>query len=322
MPDTTIIYPEQASTFAESFDPLYWTLVVMSFFFLFAVTGVGLFLIIRYRKDAKVNRDLKSPDYLPLELTWTIIPTILALGLFFWSATVYFDQVRMPEGAMNIDVVGKQWMWKIQHPNGRREVNELHIPVGRPIKLTMTSQDVIHSFFIPAFRIKKDVLPNRYTTLWFEATKKSGPEGFHLFCAEYCGAEHSLMGGKVYVMEPADYERWLNEGNALLAQSAPASKGEALFAKLGCAACHDAGAGSRGPELAGVFGKSIDLYDGSTVVADEDYLRESIMEPTAKVVSGFSPLMPSFKTVVNQEDLAQIITYIKSLADEEGDQTS
>jgi cytochrome c oxidase subunit 2 len=207
--------------------------------------------------------------------------------------------------------MGKQWMWKAQHPLGKSEINMLHVPVNQPVKLIMTSQDVIHSFYIPAFRVKKDVLPGRYTELWFEATKTGE---YHLFCAEYCGTEHSQMIGSVVVMEQLEYERWLS-GN--VAGESMAAAGQRLFEQRGCASCHAGTSDARGPALAGLFGKEVQLEDGRTVTADESYLRESILNPQAKVVAGYSPVMPTFEGQISEEGLLQLVAYIKSL---EGDQ--
>jgi cytochrome c oxidase subunit 2 len=227
--------------------------------------------------------------------------------MFAWGASLYFHLSYPPANALNLYVVGKQWMWKIQHPEGRREINELHVPVGQPIKLTMTSEDVIHSFFVPAFRTKMDVVPGRYTTLWFEATKAGE---YHLFCAEYCGTSHSLMIGRVVVMEPVQYQEWLSGGSS---QEPLTVAGERLFQQLGCDTCHRADSRARGPVLEGLFGKSVQLQGGQTVIADEAYIRESILNPNAKLVTGYQPLMPTFQGLVSEEGILQILAYIKSL---------
>jgi cytochrome c oxidase subunit 2 len=228
--------------------------------------------------------------------------------MFAWGAQIYFENSRPPKNANEIYVVGKQWMWKIQHSTGQREINELHVPVGRKIKLIMTSEDTIHDFFIPAFRIKADVLPGKYTTQWFEATKAGT---YHLFCAEYCGMNHSGMTGSVIVMQPADFDNWLS-GNA--SQQSSAVAGQQLFQSLGCVSCHGAnGEGGRGPGLVGLFGSKVFLTNNQTLTADEAYIRESIENPSAKVVSGFSPIMPTFQGQVTPEQLIQIMSYIKSL---------
>ena len=305
-------FPEQASTMAGRVDALYYFLVCVSGFFALLIAVLLVAFAFKYRRRSAAERPAPIHGSLALELTWTIIPFCLTMVMFFWGASVYVSLARPPENALQVFVVGKQWMWKLQHLEGRREINELHIPVGRAIKLTMTSEDVIHSFYVPAFRVKQDVIPGRYTTMWFEATK---PGTYHLFCAEYCGTDHSKMIGHVVVMEPAEYQTWLSGGPPA---ASLASAGQALFEQLGCITCHRETAGARGPKLTGIVGKPVQLQDGSTVVADDSYLRESIINPTAKVVAGFQPIMPTFKGLVSEEGLIQLIAYIKSLQPAEG----
>jgi cytochrome c oxidase subunit 2 len=227
--------------------------------------------------------------------------------IFLWGALIYFRERTPPRGATEVYVVAKQWMWKLQHEEGQREINELHVPVGRDVKMILTSQDVIHSFYVPAFRIKQDVLPGRYTTAWFRATKAGT---YHLFCAEYCGSQHSGMIGQVVVLEPAQYQLWLSGGGA---SGSMASNGQNLFQQLGCSTCHRSDTQGRGPNLVGLFGKPVQLEDGRIVTADENYIRESILSPSAKVVSGFKPIMPVFQGLVNEEQLNALLAYIKSL---------
>lgn len=303
------IIPVQASKLAFHIDLIIWTLTGLSALFTFLVVGVLAFLAYRYRKGSNVDRYLESPDHSGLELTWTILPTLMCIPVFVYAVWIFAVYSKVPTNALEINVVGKQWMWHIQHANGRREVNQLHVPTDRPVKLLMTSQDVLHSFFIPAFRTKMDVLPGRYTRQWFEATK---PGVYRLFCAEYCGTEHSRMGGTVVVMPPQDYEKWLQTGNVVAAGS-PEKQGEKLFTRLGCVTCHMSGVQGRAPELHGVFGTEAKLQTGESVVVDEEYIQESILIPTAKVVAGFSPLMPTYKNQVDQDDLLNLIAYIKSL---------
>jgi cytochrome c oxidase subunit 2 len=229
------------------------------------------------------------------------------MAIFVWGAVVYFKERTPPADSTEVYVVAKQWMWKVEHAEGQREINELHVPVGRDVKLIMTSQDVIHSFYIPAFRIKQDVLPGRYTVEWFRATK-SGV--YHLFCAEYCGTQHSGMVGSIIVQEPAEYEAWINGGS-----TGPLSaNGEKIFAELGCATCHRSDTQGRGPNLEGVFGKPVQLEDGRTVTADENYLRECILDPGAKRVKGFQPIMPTFQGLVSEEQVNALVAYIKSIS--------
>jgi cytochrome c oxidase subunit 2 len=230
------------------------------------------------------------------------------MTIFGWASKVYFEQYSPPQNAMEVYVVGKQWMWKVQHSTGQREINELHVPIGRKIKLIMTSEDAIHSFFVPAFRMKADVVPGKYTTQWFEATKTGT---FHLFCAEYCGMNHSGMIGSVIVMESREFDNWLS-GNA--GNTTPAVAGQQLFQTLGCVSCHGAnGEGGRGPTLAGLFGRDVRLGNGQTVRADEAYIRESILNPQAKLVEGFGPIMPTFQGQVSEDQLVQLLAFIKSL---------
>jgi cytochrome c oxidase subunit 2 len=244
---------------------------------------------------------------LALEIAWSVIPFGLTMIMFAWGANIFFKESRPPKDAMQIYVVAKQWMWKLQHMEGQREINELHIPVGRPVKLTMTSEDAIHSFFVPAFRTKQDVVPGRYSTTWFTATK---PGKYHLFCAEYCGTKHSGMTGWIYAMEPQDYQAWLSGGRSF---GSLAENGEKLFQDLACGNCHKADGSGRCPSLVGLFGRSVQLADGRFVNADEAYLRESILQPNAKIVAGYQPLMPTFQGQVTEEGVLELIEYIKSL---------
>jgi cytochrome c oxidase subunit II len=261
---------------------------------------------VRFRKQRGVHAE-QIEGSTPLELTWSIVPLGIFMVIFTWGAVIYFQERTPPQGAAEVYVVAKQWMWKLQHQEGQREINELHIPVGRDVKMIMTSQDVIHSFYVPAFRIKQDVLPGRYTTAWFHATK---PGTYHLFCAEYCGSQHSGMIGQVVVMEPAQYQAWLSGGPAT---GTLAENGQVIFQQLGCTTCHRADTQGRGPNLVRVFGKPVQLEDGRTVMADENYVRESILSPAAKVVAGFKPIMPTFQGIVSEEQLTALVAYVKSL---------
>jgi len=304
------LFPPQASTSAPLVDGLYFFLVGMSLFGSLLIAGLLLAFAYRYRRRSAADRTNPVSEAMALELTWTAIPLGLFLFIFFWGASVYFHLSRPPDDAMEIRVVGKRWMWKLQHLNGNREINELHVPAGRPVRLTMTSEDVIHSFFIPAFRIKMDVLPGRYSTAWFEATE---PGRYHLFCAEYCGTKHSSMIGSVIVMEPSEFQAWLTGEQRGISASAA---GQKLFLGLGCVTCHNAASKARGPNLEGLFGKSVRLEGGSTVLFDETYLRESIVEPNARRAEGFEIQMPTFKGLVSEEGILDLIEYIKSLGEE------
>jgi cytochrome c oxidase subunit II len=287
-------------------DALYIFLIAVAGFFSVLIFVLIAVFAIRYRK-AKRPRAEQIEGSIPLELTWTLIPAGIAMVIFVWGAVIYFAEGRPPRGAMEIYAVGKQWMWKFEHPDGQREINQLHVPVGRDVKMIMISQDVIHSFFVPAFRIKQDVLPGRYTSTWFHATK---PGTYHLFCAEYCGTSHSGMIGQVVVMEPAQFQQWLSGGGA---EGSLASTGQKLFQELGCSTCHRSDTQGRGPNLVGFYGKPVLLEDGRTVIGDDNYIRESVVNPTAKVVSGFKPIMPTFQGIVSEEQLLALVAYIKSI---------
>ncbi len=301
------LFPEQASTFAGRVDNLYFFLVALTVFFTLIIASLSLFFAVRYRRreDSEVPDEIHGSPI--LETVWIAIPFVLAMILFVWGSSVYFSIYRAPKDAMEIYVVAKQWMWKFQHPDGQREINELHVPTGKKIKLVLATEDVIHSFFVPAFRFKVDAVPGRYTYAWFEATK---PGRYHLFCAEYCGTSHSKMGGWVVVMKPEDYQAWLSGGTAGESLS---SLGQKLFQNLACVTCHHGDGQGRGPALEGLFGKTVELEEGQTVNVDEAYLRESILNPRAKIVSGYQPIMPTFQGLVSEEQLLQLVEYIKSI---------
>jgi cytochrome c oxidase subunit II len=300
------LFPRQASTIAGEIDGLFLFILGVTLFFTLLIATLIVYFAVRYRRRSEDDYPSPIIGSTVLEAIWTAIPFCIAMLIFFWGASVYFQVVRPPDDCLEIYVVGRQWMWKAQHPDGQREINELHIPVGRPVKLIMTSEDVIHSFYVPAFRVKQDVLPGRYTRLWFEATK---PDRYHLFCAEYCGTGHSTMGGWVVALPPDEYQQWLS-GQA---EGSLALQGRKLFLKKQCITCHTGTAEARAPNLEALFGKTVRLQDGGSVVADENYLRESILVPDAKVVAGYQPIMPSFKGQVSEEELIQLIGFIKAL---------
>ncbi|MCW5960857.1 MAG: cytochrome c oxidase subunit II [Pyrinomonadaceae bacterium] len=307
------LFPEQASTFAGDVDLLYFYLIAISAFFTIGIVAAIFFFVVKYREREAFATPKEIHGSIALETLWSIIPFIISMTVFLGGAIVYYNQYRVPDEAMDVYVVGKQWMWKIQHATGQREINELHVPVGRKVKLTMTTEDVLHDFFIPAFRTKMDVVPGRYTTMWFEATK---PGKYHLFCAEYCGLNHSGMGGWVYVMEQRDFDNWL-AGN--VSGQTPVEAGRDLFEnKLGCASCHQGGKDQRGAVLEGIFGKEVKFTNGQSAIVDDAYLRESILNPGAKIVEGYQPIMPTFKGQVTEEQLVQLIAYIKSLSGDAG----
>ena len=304
--DNFPLWPARASSMAGNVDALYIFLLIVSGLMSALILTAVIYFAARYRNRRGVPAE-QIEGSIPLELTWSIIPFVVFMVIFVWSAIIYFKSRTPPRDATEVYVVAKQWMWKLEHAEGQREINELHVPVGRDVKLIMTSQDVIHSFFVPAFRMKQDVLHGRYTVAWFRATK---PGTYHLFCTQYCGTQHSGMIGSVIVMEPAQYEAWMGGGTT----GPLAATGEKLFSELGCATCHRFDTQGRGPNLKGVFGAPVLLEDGRTVTADENYVRESILDPGAKIVNGFKPVMPTFQGLVSEEQLNALVAYVKSLS--------
>jgi cytochrome c oxidase subunit II len=301
------LFPEQASTVAPRVDALLYFLLGLTTFFVLLIAGLVMYFMVKYRRRRADEVGAGGHGSLALEATWSVVPFAITMVIFFWGASIYASLVHPPADALQVNVVGKQWMWKLQHLEGRREINELHIPVGRPVKLTLTSEDVIHSFYVPAFRTKQDAVPGRYTTTWFEATKTGT---FHLFCAEYCGTLHSGMIGAIVVMDPAEYEAWLAGGGPAVPV---VTAGARVFEAQGCPSCHAAEPGARGPSLAGLFGSTVRLRDGRSLVVDEAYIRESILNPQAKIVEGYDPIMPTFQGLVGEDEVMQLIAYVKSL---------
>ncbi len=301
------LWPTDASTISQRVDALFLFLVSVTVGVTILVFVLMLIFVFKYRHHKHpVAEPIEGST--PLEITWSAIPLGIFLIFFAWGASIYMAEARPPRDALQVYVVAKQWMWKLQHENGVSEINELHVPVNRAVRLTMISQDVIHDFFVPAFRIKADVLPERYTTTWFKAIK---PGRYHLFCSQYCGTQHSGMIGEVVVMEPADYEAWLMGGGA---QGTIAQTGQRLFQQFGCASCHRFDTQGRGPNLQGVYGRPVLLDDGRTVIADDNYIRESIVQPGAKIVAGFKNIMPTFQGIVTEEQLLALVAYVKSLS--------
>jgi cytochrome c oxidase subunit II len=303
----TPLFPESASTMAGRVDALYFFLLAVSAFFSLLIAGLIVYFAIRYHRRSPESVGVRTHGGMILEITWSVVPLLITMVIFVWGASVYFAMARPPDETLNIYVVGKQWMWKFQHLDGQREINELHVPVGRAVKLITTSEDVIHDFFVPAFRIKADVLPGRYVNIWFQSTR---PGRYRIFCAEYCGTRHSGMTGEVVVMEPSEYQTWLSGGAA---EGSLASTGAKLFQDLACNSCHRPDAQGRGPVLEGLFGKTVALQSGETVTVDEAYVRESILTPAAKITGGFQPIMPTFQGIVTEEQLLALIEYVKSL---------
>lgn len=308
LPKYIPLWPERASTVAGHVDALYVFLIAVTVFFTVVVFAMVLGFSIRYRRARNpIATQIEGSNV--LEIFWSAVPLAIAMVIFAWAAVLFFHLERAPKQSMEIYVTGKQWMWKIQHPSGNREINALHIPVNTNVRLTMISQDVIHDFFVPEFRVKHDVLPNRYTQIWFNATKTGT---YHIFCAEYCGTKHSGMVGEVVVMEPAAYQAWLSGGTG----GSLAQQGEKLFTQYGCITCHSGESGARGPNLAGVYGSTVHLSDGRSVVADDNYVRESILSPQAKIVAGYGPIMPTFAGQISEDSLISLIAYVKSKAGE------
>jgi len=286
---------------------LFSFIVMTTLFFAVLVTVLVIFAAFRYRRqrENEVGDAVEGNNI--LEIGWTIIPLVIAIGIFAWGAAIYVNYRTAPKDTLDVYVIGKQWMWKLQQPNGRKEINELHVPVNRNIKLIMGSEDVIHNFYVPAFRVKMDVVPGRYNTMWFRPTKVGK---YHFFCSQYCGTNHAIMGGWVTVQEPAEYAAWLSGESG---DVNPVSAGEKLFTQLACNTCHIANGTGRAPSLNGVYGAKVLLADGTTVVADEAYIRESILEPKAKIVAGYQPVMPTFQGLVTEEQILNLTAYIKSL---------
>jgi cytochrome c oxidase subunit 2 len=304
------LFPVQASTSAGQVDALYFFLTGLSLFFVGIIFLPMFYFLLKYRRGNAADRSPWQISTIKLEVAWTVVPLLLAMGIFAWGARVYFNMEVPPADTLEINIVGKQWMWKVQHQQGNREINELHVPVGRTVKLTLASEDVIHSFYIPAFRIKQDAVPGRFTTEWFKPTKTGA---YHLFCAEFCGTHHSRMIGTVYVMEPAQYQEWLVRGSAgdTLAQT-----GARLFRELGCSGCHLGNAVVRAPQLEGLYGKLVPLQNGQIVRADDKYLRDSILLPASQVAAGYETVMPTYQGHISEEELLQLVAYIKSLANQ------
>jgi cytochrome c oxidase subunit II len=303
------LFPEQASTLAPEVDNLYLGVIAITAFFAIIVVVCVTYFAIKYRDHTGDRVGAPITGSVPLELGWSLIPFFVAIGIFIWASVVFFHIVRAPDQTLDIYSTGKRWMWRFQHIDGQREINELHVPVGRPVRVVFTSEDVLHDLFIPAFRVKADAVPGRYSAIWFEPTKVGE---YHLFCAEYCGTRHSGMIGTVYVMEQADYQAWLSGGGAA-AGGTMLQRGEALFTQLACVTCHLTDGTGRGPSLIGVYGSQVTLDSGAVVTADESYLRESILMGQAKTVKGYERVMPTFQGLINEDGVASLIEYIKSL---------
>jgi cytochrome c oxidase subunit 2 len=304
--DELRLFPEQAAETAYRVDALLFFMVIVTGSVAIGVYAVVIYFSLRYRRKSPLEKTPRIIESMRLELFWTITPFLIFLLMFVWGAQIYMTMAQPPANAIDVYVVGKQWMWKVQHPQGQREINELHVPLGQPVKLTLTSEDVIHDFFVPAFRTKADVVPGRYVYIWFTPTVVGQ---YHLFCSQYCGTNHAGMRGEVHVMDPADYQQWLN----LRAEGSMALEGRKLFLKLQCITCHTVGPQARAPVLESLYGQTVPLRGGGTALADDNYIRESILKPQAKVVMGWEPIMPTFEGQVTEDDLIQLLAYIKSL---------
>ncbi|MBM3821066.1 MAG: cytochrome c oxidase subunit II [Acidimicrobiia bacterium] len=300
------LFPEQASSLAPEVDNLYFFVLAITGFFALLVAVLVVIFAIKYRDRTGNRVGAPITGSIPLELGWSIIPFFVSMAIFVWATVVFFHIVRPPDQTLEIYSTGKRWMWRFQHIDGQSEINELHVPLGRPVKVTFTSEDVLHSLYVPAFRVKADAIPGRYSSIWFTPTKTGQ---YHLFCAEYCGTKHSGMIGSVYVMDPDEYQAWLSGGGGL----SMTARGEQLFQQLGCVSCHLNDGSGRGPSLAGKFGTQETLANGETVNVDDTYLRESILTPQLRLVAGYQPLMPTFQGLVNEEGVMSLIEYIKSL---------
>lgn len=304
-----LLWPTTASDHADSVD-----LLIGTFGLLVALLTIPVFVLmtvfaIRYRTTREADREHAPKGRHWLEFSWAGIPFVLIVGFFVWSTAIFFQIHRPPPEATKIDVVAKQWMWKFQHGQGAAEINELHVPAGQPVQLVMTSRDVIHSLFLPAFRIKQDLLPGRYTSLWFKARK---PGTYDFRCTEFCGTDHSVMGGRLVVMRPEDFAAWLEQHGRFGLSASPASTGAKLFRDLGCSGCHGPAATVKAPQLAGIFGRPVGLSDGSTIIADEQYLHDSIMLPNKHIAAGYPSIMPTYGNVLEPEQVNALVAYIRS----------
>lgn len=304
------LFPPQASSGASEVDLMFLGLILISLFFLAAVFFPLVWFGIKYRRGSKANRANPSEGSNVIEVGWTTLPTIIGIALFSWGAVGYYHAEAPPADSLRVNVVGKQWMWKLQHAEGKREINELHVPLGKAVELKLTSQDVIHSFFIPAFRVKRDVLPGRYVTEWFKATRAGE---YHIFCSQFCGTEHSAMIGRVVVMEPAAYQQWLVSGES---NESVAQAGQRLFRERGCSGCHAINSSFHAPLLDGLYGKPVPLSNGQTVKADDQYIRDAILLPGKQMAAGFENIMPTYSGYLSEEEVMQLIAYLKSLGEQ------
>lgn len=304
------LWPPAASEMAGRIDTIFVVWCVVLFLLVAPVFVFMAYCAVKYRAGRDVDRSHREARNLTIEMSWMVIPFLISLGFFFWAGNIYLEQQHAPADAMTIDALGRQWMWKFQHPGGQWEINDLHVPVNQAIKINMISQDVIHSLYVPALRIQMEVLPDRYTSMWFKADR---PGAYRLYCSEFCGTDHSIMDGVLYVMTPADYQHWLTQSGT--ARSLAAG-GKQLFSAYGCSGCHGAGSTVRAPSLVGVYGRPVPLEAGGTLIADDGYIRDKILMPDDNKIAGYKQIMPSFKGKVSEDDLVRLIAYIKSLGED------
>jgi cytochrome c oxidase subunit 2 len=303
-------WPRAASAYSVEIDHLSLAFTVLIVLLSAPVFFLMIAFAVKYRRGRTADRRHPVNSRVGFEISWAVIPFVAMLVFYVWSTRLYFDQHHPPSNALEIQVVAKQWMWKFQHPGGQREINELHVPIGRPILLTLASQDVIHDLYVPALRLKQDVVPGRYTSLWFNADTVGS---YRLQCSQFCGADHAVMGGYLHLLSPSDYARWLEQAGTDMSLAA---QGAALFRTRGCSGCHGTAATVKAPKLEGLFGHEVPLSDGSVVTADSQYIRDSILMPHAQVAAGYPDIMPTFQNVLGEDDVLRLVAYIKSLAAE------
>jgi cytochrome c oxidase subunit 2 len=302
------LWPPAASGMAAEIDAMFAAWSIVLFLLVAPVFAFMGYCAFKYRAGRDVDRSHREARNLTIEMSWMIIPFLISLVFFFWAGDVFLQEQTPPPDATVITAMGRQWMWKFQHPGGQWEINDLHVPVGQTIRVNIESQDVIHSLYVPALRLQQEAVPGRTTQLWFKADRVGA---YRLFCSEFCGADHALMAGTLYVMSPTAYQAWLEHANN---RPTLVSGGRQLFDGYGCSGCHTPGSATRAPWLAGIYGHVVPLQDGSTVIADDAYLRASILEPAKQIVAGYRPIMPSFAGAISDADLASLVAYIKSLS--------
>ena len=308
--------PEEASNLAGKVDNVLLVVTVVSVFFFLLISVFLVYYALKYRRRSEDDHTPYITGNIVIEVIWTVVPSILLMVFFAWGYIEFVHMKTPPQDATEVNVTARQWMWEFEYYDGKKTINELYVQKDRPVRMVMQSEDVIHSFFVPAFRVKQDVLPGRYTQLWFTPTKAGD---FDLFCAEYCGTGHSQMRATVHVLSPEAFSRWMNKGKggteeAQAAELSPQERGKKVYQEKGCSACHSVdGSPIVGPTFKGLFGHKVELESGETITADENYIRHSILEPQAQIVKGYQPVMPSFKGKLTDKEITGVIEYIKSL---------